>query len=66
MVHTFHIDDSTGKAQALLAFLRTLEFVQEEKVDWGENISSELEASLLKGLNDEKSGNLIPHETVMS
>lgn len=29
--HTFHFDDSSDKAQALLEFLRTLEFVVEEE-----------------------------------
>jgi len=29
--HTFHIDDSSDQAQALLDFLRTLEFVKEEE-----------------------------------
>ncbi len=32
--HTFHVDDSSDKAQALLQFLRTLEFVKEDKSDF--------------------------------
>lgn len=65
MVHTFHIDDSNGKAKALMAFLRTLEFVKEEKTDWGEGISEELESSILRGLDDEESGHLISNDSVM-
>ncbi|MBL1279082.1 MAG: addiction module protein [Fluviicola sp.] len=34
MTHTFHIDGSSEKAQALLEFLRTLEFVNEDKSDF--------------------------------
>jgi predicted transcriptional regulator len=30
MTHTFHIDGSSEKAQALLEYLRTLEFVDED------------------------------------
>ena len=66
MVHTFHIDDSNGKAQALMAFLRTLEFVREEQEDWGVHVSAELDESLIRGLKDEKDGNVISHETVLS
>ncbi len=65
MLHTFHIDDSNGRAKELMAFLRTLEFVREEKMDWGEDISEDLESSILRGLNDEEKGNLIPNDSVM-
>lgn len=54
MLHTFHIDNSNGKAKALMDFLRTLEFVQEDTEDWGEFVSEELEASIVRGLSDEK------------
>ena len=30
MTYTFHIDDSSEKAKALLEFLRTLDFVKED------------------------------------
>lgn len=33
-IHTFHVDDSSDKAQALLQFLRTLEFVKEDNGDF--------------------------------
>lgn len=65
MFHTFHIDDSNGKAKALMDFLRTLEFVQEDTEDWGEHVSEELEASIVRGLSDEKKGNVVSHETIM-
>lgn len=66
MVHTFHIDDSNGKAKALMEFLRTLEFVKEDTEECGEHVSKELDASTLKGLKEEKDGQLISHENVMS
>jgi len=66
MLHTFHIDDSNSKGKALLEYLRTLEFVKEDPNDWGKETSKELESSILRGLNDEKNDEIIPHETVMS
>ena len=66
MLHTFHIDDTNSKARALLEFLRTLEFVKEGPADWGEEVSQELEASILRGLKDEKNGSLIPHDEVLA
>lgn len=54
MMYTFHIDDSNGMALALVAFLRTLEFVREEQEDWGGNVLIELNESLLQGLKDEE------------
>ena len=66
MLRTFHIDDSNSKAKALLEYLRTLEFVEEDQDDWGKEISQELESSILQGLKDEKDGKVLPHKTVMS
>ena len=65
MLHTFHIDDSDNKAKALMDFLRMLEFVKEDQVDWGNEISSELESRIIRGLKDEKEGKTIPHNVVM-
>ena len=65
MLHTFHIDGSDNKAKALMEFLRTLEFVKEAQIDWGDEISLELESSIFQGLKDEKEGKTIAHESVM-
>lgn len=66
MLHTFQIDDSNSKGKALLEFLRTLEFVKEDKTDWADELPQEVIDGILQGINQVDNGQAIPHSQMKS
>ena len=51
MIHTFHIDDSSPNAKALLTFIKSLEFVKEVSSDLNSDQLQELEKRRSDRLN---------------
>lgn len=61
MLHTFQIDDSNSKAKALLEFLRTLDFVKENKSDWADDLPQEVIDGIIEGANQAEKGKTLSH-----
>ena len=65
MTHVFRIEDSNPYAKSVVEFLKTLDFVKEDKI---ENNVKESKLTLAqknaidKGLKDIEDGNIIPYK----
>lgn len=69
MTHVFRIEDSNPYAKSVVEFLKTLDFVKEDKIE--DNIkSSKLtlaqKNAIDKGLQDIEDGNVIPYKEAMA
>ncbi len=67
MTHVFRIEDSTPYAKSVVEFLKTLDFVKEEKIENDvKSKSSKLtlaqKNAIDKGLQDIEDGNVIPYK----
>ena len=57
--YTLRISEKNSKAIALLNYLKTLDFVELSKTtDWWDEISTDNKASIERGLDDLKNGNI--------
>ena len=65
MTHVFRIEDSNPYAKSVVEFLKTLDFVKEDKIK-SSKLTLAQKNAIDKGLQDIEDGNVIPYKEAMA